>query len=487
MNASPTLLARRSVMPRNIHHLPHHFHPRRIYSASLPTISSLLSSRCISSSSSSQSNTSDSATPATTTASNPIPATFFRGGTSKGIFLNRKHLPSDQSQWAPIFRGIMGSPDPFNRQLNGMGGGISSLSKICVVGPPTDASPSSLPKSADAIDATDNVDVEYTFVQVGVKDGVIDISGNCGNLTTAIGIFALDEGICRVPSAAKGEGNATVKLWNTNTGKTIRTTFPINPATGLADLDKPETSMAGVPGEASKIRLEFLEPAGAKTGKLLPTGRARDVVKLKAGNGKIQQLKISCVDATNPTVFLTLSKLNAILSCRGHPTLPNRPDEFLKASFPDYVLELLEDIRQQAAVLMDLDPNTQAQPKITVFQPNDNGTSEYDLAVKTLSMGILHKAIPSTVALCYAAAVGVKGSVVNQAFECIVNRGGSDMSGEPKQDRIEKNGCGEKLTLELGIPGGIVEIQGRFKKDGGVKSVAMNRTARRLMTGNVFW
>lgn len=247
--------------------------------------------------------------------------------------------------------------------------------------------------------------------------------------------------------------------------------------------------MAGVPGKASKITLEFLEPAGAKTGKLLPTGQPRDIVRLiHPETGKAQMVKISCVDATNPTVFITLSKLNALLGCRNLPLLPSDPELFLKSECREDALSILEEIRQQAALLMGLDPSIQAQPKITVFQPAEDPDSPYDMAAKTVSMGALHKAIPSTVALCYAAAVGTKGSVVNQAFRCVVSRNGKkDRSGEPSCEREEKNGCGEKVTLELGVPGGVVEVKGRFGKDGRVRGVEMSRTARRLMKGSVYW
>src|SRR6267154_5829406 len=113
---------------------------------------------------------------------NPIPASFLRGGTSKGIFINHAHLPPDRSQWDAIFLGIMGSPDAqYGRQLNGMGGGVSSLSKICVVGSPSEAQ--------KAV----RIDVEYTFAQIGVRDSIIDYSGNCGNLSSMIGVFAVDE------------------------------------------------------------------------------------------------------------------------------------------------------------------------------------------------------------------------------------------------------------------------------------------------------
>jgi 2-methylaconitate cis-trans-isomerase PrpF len=170
-----------------------------------------------------------------------------------------------------------------------MGGGISSLSKIVVVGPPEGA--------ADPC----KVDCEYTFVQVGVEDGAIDMAGNCGNLSSMVGCFAIDEGIC---SARIENGRGRVRSWNTNTKKQIDTVFPIitgalgGPLRPVLDLE--ETAMAGVPGKASRIDLEFTDPAGARTGSLFPTGRPVDVINLPGDD----LTEVSLVDATNPTVIL---------------------------------------------------------------------------------------------------------------------------------------------------------------------------------------
>lgn len=417
-----------------------------------------------------------------------MPAAFLRGGTSKGIFLNKKYLPEDTKEWDPIFRGMIGSPDASGRQLNGMGGGISSLSKICVVGLPD-------PPAGGKSSEVDSVDVEYTFIQVGVKDGVLDTSGNCGNLSTAIGVFALDEGICRVPSLEsygehKYQGReepddgikrckATLKLLNKNTGKTIRTSFPVNKKTGLAVLGDPEIATPGVPGQHSRITLEILNPAGAGTGKLLPTGRPTDAVRLDGGG----RIKISCVDAANPTIFLMLSKLNSLLLFREIEPLPVDPKLFLKSDFPADTLKVLEDIRKQAARMMGLDPDVQAQPKICILRPADTPTCPFDFAAKTLSMGVLHKAIPSTVALCLAAAVGTRGSEIHIAYNNIVTNG-RNVGSEPQ------HGTGvnwQDVDVKIGIPAGIVGVNGKFEADGEVKSVTMERTARRLMRGEIYW
>ncbi|KAI5856898.1 PrpF protein [Tricharina praecox] len=374
---------------------------------------------------------------------NPLPATFIRGGTSKGIFIDAKHLPPSRDEWGPIFQGIMGSPDPFGRQLNGMGGGISSLSKICVVGCST-AKPET---------ATGDYDIAYTFVQVGIRDGILDFSGNCGNLTAAIGIFALDEKLCRIPSLEMipgetdlGRRKATLNLLNTNTGKIVCTQFPVERSTGLAMLNESEIAIAGVAGKGSRVVLEFLDPAGAKTGKLLPTGRPRDEVVLTSG----QKVVVSCVDATNPTVFVAATHI--------FPSL----DDFFAVSWPDAVFPTLEEIRQAAAVKMGLDPTTQAQPKICLVAP-PSGTLDFcHIAAKALSMGALHKAIPSTVALCLAAAACVQGSVIHE----LVGDGNGDVGVE--------------------IPGGVVGLKARFEGER-VTSVAIERTARKLMRGEVYW
>ena len=225
---------------------------------------------------------------------NPIPATFLRGGTSKGIFLNRAHLPLDQSQWDAIFLGVMGSPDAqYGRQLNGMGGGVSSLSKICVVGSPSEAQ-----KVA-------RIDVEYTFAQVGIRDSVIDYSGNCGNLSSMIGVFAVDEGIC-TPRVSQGHKmTGTVHTFNTNTDKRIDNTFLVAERGGryVPVLDGEQVSIAGVPGRASPILLDFVDPSGARTGRLLPTGLPQETVRVSLADSREVALPVSLVDATNPTVF----------------------------------------------------------------------------------------------------------------------------------------------------------------------------------------
>ncbi len=206
-----------------------------------------------------------------------IHAVFMRGGTSKAVMFHARDLPAERDAWAPIFRSAIGANDPSGRQLDGMGGGVSSLSKVCVIGPPS---------RADA-------DVDFTFAQIGVTNDTVDYAGNCGNMSSAIGPFAIDEGLVPKPI----DGHAVVRIHNTNTSKIIVARFDVEQ--GEAAVDGAMT-LDGVAGTGAPIRLEFMAPGGARTGKLLPTGRAVDTLDIP-GLGRIEA---SLVDAANPCVFV---------------------------------------------------------------------------------------------------------------------------------------------------------------------------------------
>ena len=178
-----------------------------------------------------------------------IPAAFIRGGSSKGVFFHAKDLPTDRAAIDPILLGVLGSPDPNGRQLDGMGGGISSLSKGVIIGPPTHP----------------EADVDYTFAQVSVDRPVVDWKGNCGNLSSAVGPFAVDEGLVRV-----ADGEALVRIHQVNTRKLIHARFPVRE--GRAE-SRGDFAIAGVAGTGARIRLDFLSPGGSQCAGLLPTGQ----------------------------------------------------------------------------------------------------------------------------------------------------------------------------------------------------------------------
>src|ERR671925_1096326 len=200
-----------------------------------------------------------------------IRAVYMRGGTSRCLVFHERDLPAPGPERDAILSAALGSPDPYGRQLDGLGGGISSLSKACIIGP------SSHP----------DAEVDYTFAQVDVRSPVVDYAGNCGNCSSAVGPFAIDEGL--VPAR---EGETVVRIHNTNTKKLIVAHVPVRDREAAVEGD---FELAGVAGRGARIALDFVEPGGAGTGRLLPSGRPRDV---------IAEVEASMVDATNPLVFV---------------------------------------------------------------------------------------------------------------------------------------------------------------------------------------
>ncbi|HEX7856613.1 MAG TPA: PrpF domain-containing protein [Sphingobium sp.] len=317
-----------------------------------------------------------------------IPAVFMRGGTSKAVMFRRDDLPVDRSEWDAIFLAVMGSPDPNGRQLDGMGGGLSSLSKICVIGP------SSRP----------DADVDYTFVQISVDRALADYEGNCGNMSSAVGPFAIEEGIVPTPP----DGEAVIRIHNTNTSKIIAARFPVVDGRLAVDGD---FVLDGVAGSAAPIRLDFLEPGGARTGRLLPTGSPVDLLEIEG----LGQVEVSCVDAANPAVFVaaeTLGKTGAEL-----PDVLERDTAFLA---------VMEEIRLKASVAMGLAPDIDAARDITsipkvamVSAPQDAPTlsgktlcaADMDIGIRMISVGQPHRAVPITGAVCLSVAARVPGTI----------------------------------------------------------------------------
>ena len=181
-------------------------------------------------------------------------AAFYRGGTSKAVVFNGADLPTDQAVRDRIFLHVLGSPDPYGRQLNGMGGGLSSLSKVVIVEP----------------SSRDDADVDYTFVQIAVEDPIADYGSACGNMSSCVGPFAVEEGIVTVDANVD---EALVRIFNTNTNQIYHARFPVRGGQPVEDGD---FAIAGVAGTGARVTLDFLAPGGARTGKLLPTGKAQE-------------------------------------------------------------------------------------------------------------------------------------------------------------------------------------------------------------------
>ena len=365
---------------------------------------------------------------ATRRAQNRLPASYYRGGTSRAVFFQTQHLPENKSKWPLIFLGVIGSPDPNGRQLDGMGGGISSLSKICVVGPSTHP----------------EADVDYTFAAIGVKDTEVDFSSNCGNMTSAVGPFAVDAKI--VPLGNEVTGDKQVRIHNTNTGKIIHSTFPVEEGEAVAHGD---FKIDGVAGDAARVQLDFLNPAGSRTGKLLPTGNKVD---------EIDGVPVTCIDVGNPCCFVQAASLDV----DGGLT----PDDI--EQHPS-LLKRLDSVRRQAGVRMGLAKSLEevpgSVPKICLVSPTVD-SALVDFRVRAISVGQPHKAVPITVALSAAAASKLEGSVV---YSCVKSR------------PIHSAG------VTLGHASGKLMVGAKFEDDGGLKFATVFRTARRLMDGTIFW
>lgn len=362
-----------------------------------------------------------------------FPAWFVRGGTSNGLLIHRDHLPR-QSQWGDVLPHAMGSPDPYSRQLDGMGSGISSTSKVMVLAPPS----------------RPDVDVDYTFVQVGIKDGKLDMAGNCGNMSSAIGPVAWDWGLVQgqdIEQDNSGEQWASARLFNTNTSKVLVSKFKVegNPPRYCPDGNY---VLDGVPGKASQITMSFMDPAGAKTGKALPTGNPVDVLHLSDGS----TISASLVDVSNPGVFVSAKdvglgdvKTLAPDAVEGNATLKAR----------------LEDIRRAGASRMGLDPEVESIPKVVILFPSGD-PSEVDIRCLAMSMGQAHKAVPLTLALCLGVASQLPGTIA------------AELAGE----------SGTKSAVTIGHPSGKLDI-GMTIRDGTLVSAELLRTSRVLMKGDV--
>lgn len=373
-----------------------------------------------------------------------IPALFMRGGTSKAVVISASNLPAERAERDLLFLRLMGSPDPNGRQLNGMGGGLSSLSKVCILA------------RSDRPDA----DIDYTFAQVPVNQGRVDYSGNCGNMSAAMGPAAMAIGLIAAPP----DGPAQVRIYNTNTEKIIIAGFPVR--NGALD-PSGDFAIDGVSGSAAPIRLDFMKPGGSRTGRLLPTGRLVDELILADGS----RIEASCVDAANPCVFVEARTLGL-----AGTELPAEIDADAA------LMAQLEMIRQAASVTMGIAANPAeaaelgAIPKVAMVAPpqvcrllsgGQLDPAEHHLIVRMLSMGQTHRATPVTGAVCLAVAARLPGSLPNRNLK---------VPGE---------------TIDIAHPSGKLTVDAVLRDAqqplmAEAVSGSMFRTARLLFRGEVF-
>ena len=369
-----------------------------------------------------------------------IPVVFMRGGTSKGAYLMLEDLPADPVLRDNVILNIYGSPDP--RQINGIGGADPLTSKVALI----------------ARSKRENVDVEYTFGYVGIKDAIVDYEGNCGNMSSGVGPFAIGQKLVAIT-----EPITKVRIYNTNTKKIIEAEIPVKDGEVVTEGDY---AIDGVPGTGAKIVLNFLNSGGSKTGKLLPTGNVVDEIVLKGG----KKVRVSLVDAANPSVFVKAADIGLT-----GVELPKDTE-----TNPD-ILAIMEDIRTTAAVMMGLATSksavSPAVPKVAfVSAPQDYITisgstvkgKDVDLVARTKAMAVMHKAYAVTGGICVSTAALIKGTVVNEIIS----------------EQAKASG-----TVRLGHPSGILDFEINLEKNGEIwhlDTAGVSRTAKPIMDGHVY-
>lgn len=382
-----------------------------------------------------------------------IPATYMRGGTSKGVFFRLQDLP----EWAQVpgpqrdalLLRVIGSPDPYGKHTDGMGGATSSTSKCVIIGPATQS----------------DHDVDYLYGQVAIDRAFVDWTGNCGNLSTAVGPFAISNGFIpadRIPQ----EGTVAVKVWQKNIGKTIIVHVPVRNGqvqeTGDFELD-------GVTFPAAEIVLEFVDPSDDgdddSAGSMFPTGNVVDDLEVPG----IGTLRATMITAGIPTIFINA----ADIGYRGNELQGDINSD-------PTALQRFEAIRTAGALRMGIIRDAaeiasrQHSPKVAMVAPpmdfvssagKSVSASEMDLQVRAMSMGKMHHAMMGTASVAIATAAGVPGTVVNAAA------GGQ---------------VGESVTFAH--PSGLLRVGAQVTNENGqwvVRKAIMSRSARVLMEGLV--
>ncbi|HEY6200736.1 MAG TPA: PrpF domain-containing protein [Candidatus Binatia bacterium] len=371
-----------------------------------------------------------------------IPCAIYRGGTSKPIFFLEKDLPRAGKARDEAVLAAFGSPDL--RQIDGLGGADPLTSKVAYIGPPS----------------VRDADIDYTFGYVGIRDPVIDYTGNCGNTSAAVGPFALLRGLIE-----PREPVTKVRIYNTNTKKIIVGEFPV--VNGEFDSEG-DFRIDGVPGSGSKILLDFLDSGGSVTGKLLPTGKVKEDVKFPT----LGTLTVSMVDAANPFVFVRATDLGMKDDATSDQIAADEP-----------LLKKCEEIRSVVAEIMGIAKKEEATqkspgvPKIALVSPPTTyqapkgkvDSRDVDVIARMTALQKLHKAYAVTGAVCLGAAAKVEGTIVNEIYR-----------------RVQPD---NPPAVRIGHPSGTIQVEIETRKENGgliLSKAALARTARLLMDGAVY-
>ncbi|MGM0878586.1 MAG: 2-methylaconitate cis-trans isomerase PrpF family protein [Bacillota bacterium] len=361
-----------------------------------------------------------------------VPVVVMRGGTSKGVFLNFEDMPVDRLLWDEFLLDIMGSPD--RRQIDGLGGANSLTSKAAII------------KKSDLKE----IDVEYTFAQVSIENHLVDFKGNCGNISSAVGPYAIAQGLVPVI-----EPITTVRIFNTNTQKVIIAEIEVE--NGQVKTDG-LCSIPGVPGTGSPIYLSFTNAEGAVTGKLFPTGNPIDVIHTPNG-----PINVSIIDVANPLVFVHAQDVGL--------TGSELPQEFTQEK-----LRELEEIRSISAEMCQFSTKEEATqtspavPKMTIISPPkdfldvtgvDRKASDMDCRIRMLSMQKPHQALAITGAICTTAGAFLNDTILSDIVKV------------------------EQEVVRLAHPAGIMETKVDLIA-GNISAIKVVRTARIILEGYVY-
>ncbi|MGB9299097.1 MAG: PrpF domain-containing protein [Anaerolineae bacterium] len=372
-----------------------------------------------------------------------IRCVLMRGGTSKGLYLMRNELPKDPALRDKVILAMYGSPDI--RQIDGIGGADALTSKLAIIGPPT----------------REDADVDYTFGQVSITAPFVDYAGNCGNISSGVGPFAIDEGL-----VSATEPTTTVRIHQTNTQRIIVAQVPVHEGKAAVAGDY---RIDGVPGTGARIGLDFSDTAGAVTGQILPTGNARDVFEVEG----VGQVEVSIVDAGNPVVFLRASRLGL----QGTESPP-------EIDADHELLDSIERVRGHAAQLMTMvgewreaAERSPYVPFIALVEPAQGylsfstgeavSASQVDFVSRLLFMLKMHKAYPITGTVCTGAAAMIPGTIVHEVAS-------------PST---------QAHAVRIGHPSGVVDVEAEVEMGSSgpiLRRASVGRTARRIMEGYIF-
>lgn len=368
---------------------------------------------------------------------------IMRGGTSKGVYFHENELPKDTELRDKIILDVFGSPDV--REIDGLGGADVLTSKVCIIGPSN----------------RDDADVDYTFGQVIVDKPIVDPSINCGNLSSGVGPFAIDEGLVKAV-----EPFTKVRIYNTNTKKVLIANVPVKDGKAVVAGDY---HIDGVPGTGAKIELDFAATAGTVRGTLLPTGKVKEKLKID----ELGEIEVSIVDAANPTIFAYAEDIG-IQGTERFPELISNAEIWRKA-------ELVRGVAAEMLGFVKDRKNSSIENPAAPFSVFITRASDYisysGQVIKAEEMdfrGILwaarevSKAYAVTGTICTGAAAMTEGTIVNELLS----------------EKALKSG-----VVRIGHPSGIIEVQVDVKKEAGefkLKKAIVYRTARRIMEGYVY-